>query len=161
MRVYKFLSKKFALENLTERRIKISEYSDMNDPFELWGVALSDLELQRQLTKIIRSTGALCFSRDWKNPMLWSHYGDKHQGICLGFDIGPSVEIQEARYVATQRALDAGTLVSAAAHVETPEADAAFRDAKTVFTVPPRQSSPIRRFEKWRNLRAHCCSRNS
>jgi hypothetical protein len=56
MRVFKFLSKKFALDNLTKHRIKISEYSDMNDPFELRGAVLSDPELQNQLTQLIRST---------------------------------------------------------------------------------------------------------
>ena len=29
----------------------------------------------------------LCLSRNWHNPVLWSHYADKHQGICLGFEI--------------------------------------------------------------------------
>jgi hypothetical protein len=31
--------------------------------------------------------GVLCFSRRWHNPVLWSHYADRHQGICLGFDL--------------------------------------------------------------------------
>ena len=31
--------------------------------------------------------GLLCFSKSWSNPLLWSHYGNKHNGICLGFDI--------------------------------------------------------------------------
>ena len=29
----------------------------------------------------------LCFSRNWDNLLLWSHYGDSHTGVCLGFDI--------------------------------------------------------------------------
>jgi hypothetical protein len=32
-------------------------------------------------------TGLLCFSADWTNPVLWSHYAAKHRGICLGFDL--------------------------------------------------------------------------
>jgi hypothetical protein len=139
MRVYKFLCKKFALDNLTKRRIKISEYSDMNDPFELRGVALSDPKLQSQLTHLIRSSGALCFSRNWRNPVLWSHYGDKHKGICLGLDIGAAVEVQEACYVETQQALNADALLAAAAQIETPEADVAFQETVVVerFRVPP------------------------
>ena len=31
--------------------------------------------------------GLLCFSRNWDNLLLWSHYGASHTGICLGFDI--------------------------------------------------------------------------
>ncbi len=29
----------------------------------------------------------MCFSRNWDNLLLWSHYGDSHKGVCLGFDI--------------------------------------------------------------------------
>jgi len=29
----------------------------------------------------------LCFSRNWDNLLLWSHYGASHTRICLGFDI--------------------------------------------------------------------------
>jgi Protein of unknown function (DUF2971) len=31
--------------------------------------------------------GIISFTSDWKNPLLWSHYADKHKGICLGFDV--------------------------------------------------------------------------
>lgn len=29
----------------------------------------------------------LCFSRNWRNPVQWSHYADRHRGLCLGFDV--------------------------------------------------------------------------
>ena len=47
----------------------------------------------------------LCFSRDWRSPVLWSHYGDKHQGICLGFDV-PDVYLRPVAYVDDRRSLD-------------------------------------------------------
>ena len=31
--------------------------------------------------------GLLCFSRNWDNLLMWSHYGASHTGLCLGFDI--------------------------------------------------------------------------
>jgi hypothetical protein len=31
--------------------------------------------------------GMLCFSRKWQNPVQWSHYAEKHKGICLAFDV--------------------------------------------------------------------------
>jgi hypothetical protein len=31
--------------------------------------------------------GLLCFSLDWHNPLLWSHYADRHRGLALGFDV--------------------------------------------------------------------------
>ena len=32
-------------------------------------------------------TSMLCFSEDWKEPVMWAHYGDKHRGICVGFNL--------------------------------------------------------------------------
>lgn len=29
--------------------------------------------------------GIFCFSTKYSNPLLWSHYADKHQGICIGY----------------------------------------------------------------------------
>lgn len=42
--------------------------------------------------------GMLCFSGSWKNPLLWSHYANRHRGICLGFDVSGPV-IEKIRYV--------------------------------------------------------------
>jgi hypothetical protein len=35
--------------------------------------------------------GIVCFSEDWLDPTLWSHYGDTHHGIALGFDVSERV----------------------------------------------------------------------
>ena len=35
--------------------------------------------------------------RNWGNPVLWSHYADKHRGICLGFDLD-DFYAQEVKY---------------------------------------------------------------
>jgi hypothetical protein len=62
----------------------------MNDPFELWAIAQPDrlLRIALRLTKdeMSKAHGALCFSLSWHNPLLWSHYADRHHGIVLGFD---------------------------------------------------------------------------
>jgi hypothetical protein len=39
----------------------------------------------------------LCFSKDWHDPVLWSHYADKHKGICLGFDV-PDELLRDVTY---------------------------------------------------------------
>ena len=88
MRVFKFLSAKYALKDITERRIKLSKFEDMNDPFELVGSRWSDPTVDDIMTSVsAESYGALCFSKNWSDPLLWSHYADKHKGICLGLDI--------------------------------------------------------------------------
>jgi hypothetical protein len=90
MRVYHFLQKRWALDDIERRRIKISELDQLNDPFELWCVSLSDKRLRTPLQefkgKMGEHYGIICFSKQWSNPLLWSHYADKHRGICLGFE---------------------------------------------------------------------------
>lgn len=31
------------------------------------------------------SKGVSCFSKDGNNMLMWSHYGDQHKGICIGY----------------------------------------------------------------------------
>lgn len=42
--------------------------------------------------------GMICFSKRWNNPLLWSHYADKHRGICLGFEVDER-GLKQVRYV--------------------------------------------------------------
>jgi hypothetical protein len=91
VRLYHYLDAKWALENIRRRRLKISKIDDMNDPYE-FGCVRSDFEpSQKSLDETRRvvseKQGVLCFSRIWNNLLMWSHYGEKHRGICLGFDV--------------------------------------------------------------------------
>jgi hypothetical protein len=36
---------------------------------------------------MVEKYGVLCFSRSCSDILMSSHYGDKHRGICLGFDV--------------------------------------------------------------------------
>lgn len=91
MRVYHLQGASHALSNIALKRLKIARFRDLNDPFELQASDLSDSRFRdaaRGLkNEFHESRGILCFSRGWYNPVLWSHYADKHRGICLGFDI--------------------------------------------------------------------------
>ncbi|QKQ26313.1 DUF2971 domain-containing protein [Candidatus Reidiella endopervernicosa] len=100
MRVYYYTAEEFALSNIINERIKISLIDDLNDPFEFLGVDLSNKSF-RQAFKAGRcrskECGIISFSKDWNNPLMWAHYGDKHKGMCLGFDIHDS-HIKEVTY---------------------------------------------------------------
>ena len=61
MRVYKFLCANYALQNLAKQRLKISEFTDMNDPYELSGVELADPDIQGVLIPQLQAVGVLCF----------------------------------------------------------------------------------------------------
>ena len=102
MRVYHLLPAKWGLASLSKRHLKISQLSDLNDPFELLGANLSNKNLRRPFGNwkqhLDTKYGLMCFSEGWQSPLLWSHYGDRHRGIALGFDI-PDNKAIPVRYV--------------------------------------------------------------
>ena len=108
MRVYHFLSSRYAINDLKRRRLKIATFDDLNDPFDLWSVAQPDRSVRRGLRrwKVEMSAhyGMICFSQDWQNPVLWSHYADRHRGIVLRFEVNDEM-LQEVTYVSARPAL--------------------------------------------------------
>ncbi len=91
MKLYYLTPSKFALSALALRRLKVARLIELNDPFELMAVDL-DTPMQREFfrrvkDKINASHGVLCFSKSWKNPLLWGHYADKLCGVALGFEV--------------------------------------------------------------------------
>jgi hypothetical protein len=101
MRVYYLTGAQYGISNLALRRIKVSRFQDLNDPFELLGVNLGDKRIRKVFKdtkeELNQMTGLLCFSRSWKNPLLWGHYAEKHTGIALGFDV-PDALLMPAIY---------------------------------------------------------------
>jgi hypothetical protein len=90
MRLYFFAEAKWAVDNIHNGRLKVCRFLDLNDPFELF--AGEQHKPFRKNMKVWAKTlneqhGLLCFSRSWRNPLMWSHYGDRHKGICLAFDV--------------------------------------------------------------------------
>ena len=90
-RVYKFTSAHYGICNLQNKRLKLSTVDDLNDPFDLCPLDTTDPVISNAMdavnTHFKQTTAILCFSRNWDNLLLWSHYGDSHTGICMGFDI--------------------------------------------------------------------------
>jgi hypothetical protein len=91
MRVYHYLDARWGLDDIKRRRLKISRIDDTNDPFEFACVRSDDEESQRALDQFAKGWVSdyrlHCFSRSWTNVIMWSHYADKHRGLCLGFDV--------------------------------------------------------------------------
>lgn len=95
VRVYHLCKATYAIENLQKSRLKVATFADVNDPFELSVFYSRDpaqrLRLKQFTDELARRLGIICFSEDWLDPTLWSHYGDKHNGIALGFDVSEHV----------------------------------------------------------------------
>jgi len=123
MRVYKFLNADIARQVIAERRLKISTFADMNDTFELLGIELIAPGVRPDLLQYFqeftvcnlrKKYGALCFSKRFRNPVLWAHYADKHAGIVLGFDFdtSPEVDLLRVKYVPQKRKRNVTSLLN-------------------------------------------------
>jgi hypothetical protein len=91
MNVFHLLNLEYGLSDICHQRIKVATLDELNDPFEFFGIDLREARLRRVVTKVkereAKTTGLLCFTRNWHEPLLWSHYAARHTGICLGFDV--------------------------------------------------------------------------
>ncbi len=109
MLFYYFTSADFGIKNLKQKRLKISDFSNVNDPFELLGIELRDKVVRQAIkfekSKISKENGLLCFSEDKYNPVQWAHYADNHKGVCLGFEIDEK-SLRKVKYVSERLAKD-------------------------------------------------------
>ncbi len=82
---------------------------ELNNPFELLGAELATETLRIAFSKSMREWselfGVICFSQGSSNPLLWSHYGDRHRGMCLGFNLADQY-IMPITYSADRLKLD-------------------------------------------------------
>jgi len=102
MRLYHFLSEKYAVEALRKKRFKVSIISKLSDPFEFHaGFSNPNPQIRKTFVNfravVSKEFGILCFSKRWNNPLLWSHYSEKHTGCALGFDI-PDNKATKVKY---------------------------------------------------------------
>ncbi|WOD18973.1 DUF2971 domain-containing protein [Paraburkholderia kirstenboschensis] len=98
MRLYYMTSERWGSSNLAHKHLKFSRFDDLNDPFELVSAHLGERSARR-FYNALRSAvaerfGVICFSDNWRSPVMWAHYGDKHKGLCLGFDVREAAEVK-------------------------------------------------------------------
>jgi hypothetical protein len=112
VRVYHLMPTEHGINSISLRRLKVALFSEVNDPFELLALNFHKREV-RKLVKSFKDfhntrTGLLCFSANWRNPVLWSHYAASHRGICLGFDLKRN-EVQKVVYEENRIRMDLST----------------------------------------------------
>lgn len=115
MRAFHLLSEKYALQALQNQRLKVATFNDLNDPFELLASDLTDKRVRRGFRlwkdRTSKTIGLLCFSRRWRNPLLWSHYADRHRGIALEVEIDDELVVP-VRYSGRRLQLDVRRIMS-------------------------------------------------
>ncbi|AZV26941.1 hypothetical protein CT157_13300 [Pseudomonas syringae] len=91
IRVYHFCNQEFGLQNLEKSRLKVATVMDLNDPFEMMCYSSSEEGMRRAISyfksRVAELYGMLCFSKTFVSPVQWGHYGDRHKGLCLAFDV--------------------------------------------------------------------------
>jgi hypothetical protein len=91
LRLYYFSTAEHGLAAIRDRRLKIAEIDQLNDPFEFMGIEFPNQRSYSTMNIINKGVaaqrGILCLSASWNHPLMWSHYAEKHKGICLGFDV--------------------------------------------------------------------------
>lgn len=103
IKLYKFCGKsEHAISTIQNKEIKVTTNYDINDPFEIIPLSLPNKEqriyVEKHRKRFFEKAGIISFSKIWSHPMMWSHYGDNHRGLCLGFDINLS-DVFEVQYV--------------------------------------------------------------
>lgn len=72
------------------------EHSGTKEEVEAW---ILTNEIETELHRYY-DRGVCCFSKSYASPVLWSHYGDQHRGLCIGYGIDriPKPQLQKVIY---------------------------------------------------------------
>jgi hypothetical protein len=109
MKLYYFTETKWALEALKNQRLKVSNFNDLNDPFELLSPVASDKVnreiFKRNKNRIADAFRLICFSERFLSPVMWAHYAMKHTGMVLEFEILDSL-VEKVNYEQTRPVID-------------------------------------------------------
>jgi hypothetical protein len=91
VRLYYFTSQRYGLAAIRDRRLKVSHFSQLNDPADHVGIyvegGLDRSALEKQREVFDTQGGIICMSTNWRESLLWGHYGENYKGICLVFDV--------------------------------------------------------------------------
>jgi len=89
-------------QNEASRAVQYVSYHATNPEYDDRAsaeVAMLGFEIQLELGNRY-GKGICCFSEEFNNPLLWSHYGDQHRGLCIGYSLDrrPPPKLQQVQY---------------------------------------------------------------
>jgi hypothetical protein len=99
--LYKYVGFEDALKIIENSCVSFTKANQFNDPFEMQALSnysyiiddsnLSVTQLETAPSKlqtgVNMSYGVLSLTRAPLNNLMWSHYGDEHRGVVIGFDV--------------------------------------------------------------------------
>ena len=84
------------MQAIEHKRLKVSHPYNLNDIYDCWPKIIFDRSFdsakneafeEEFIRNVHADVGLGCYCGDATNLLLWSHYGDSHKGIALGFDL--------------------------------------------------------------------------
>ncbi|WP_081979470.1 DUF2971 domain-containing protein [Pseudooceanicola atlanticus] len=89
--LFYFTSATHALSNIYNERVRVSDFASCNDGFELTALNISTPKKREDnrawRSRIAEKFGLICMSSNWRNPLMWGHYGKRGAGACLVFSV--------------------------------------------------------------------------
>lgn len=90
--LYRYLDAAAALKTIESRAFKVGRLRDFNDPFE-WRMGITNIIPEGEIVAracmegfiddVNGWMGIICLSDTIADPVLWSHYANKHQGVAF------------------------------------------------------------------------------
>jgi hypothetical protein len=105
--LYRYLDSAAGLKTIESRSFKVGRIRDFNDPFE-WRLGIKGIIPEGEpfarawvesfIDHMNNWLGIFCFSDTASEPVLWSHYADKHRGVAfeVNYTIDPDKLIKIA-----------------------------------------------------------------
>jgi len=118
--LYRYLDATAALKTIESRSFKVGRLRDFNDPFE-WrpgitgiipeGEVVASACMEGFIDDVHKWLGIFCFSDTLTEPVLWSHYADKHRDVAfeVNYLIDPE-KLFKMRYTNERPVVDANRL---------------------------------------------------
>ena len=107
MRLYRYFTSEYAIKAIEEKLVKVGRIDELNDPFDCYPKIEIDQELtdgrayadfQGILKAWTKKIGIICYTSSITDPLMWAHYGDKHKGIALEFEIEENRSLRKIDY---------------------------------------------------------------
>jgi hypothetical protein len=118
--LYRYLDAAAALKTIESRAFKVGRVRDFNDPFE-WRMGVSNIVPEGEIVAracmdgfiedVNGWVGIICFSDAIADPVLWSHYANKHHGVAfeVSYVLDPA-RLTKMDYTNARPVLDANRL---------------------------------------------------
>jgi len=86
--IFKYGTLQHLEDTLIHNRLGFSKAGRLNDPFEIAHRLMNSVseETHKRKREFLNNTEISCFSKTPNEPLMWSHYSDKHHGVCYVFD---------------------------------------------------------------------------